>query len=274
MPRSPNRRNACASHPLTLTLTLTLLPPSDPLSASQPSAENGQTFQPRENSWLNPDHLRYFKFVGSVVGKALHDGFLLDAHFTRSFYKHILGVPVTYDDMEAIDPQHYRCARDSLALSLTLAIATRTLAHSFLAACAVCCFPVLGSARACHLCTFPRPLLSQPGSSLKWLLNADLDNDPLADFTFSVEKVGSRSSSRRSRAPKPRPSSKALRARGGAHRSPLHPSRLLYLPTRTTTLPTQNQTTKPIQTSKNLLRRSGLVRRSCAISSPAAATSR
>jgi HECT-domain (ubiquitin-transferase) len=29
----------------------------------------------------------FFKFVGRVVGKALHDGQLIDAHFTRSFYK-------------------------------------------------------------------------------------------------------------------------------------------------------------------------------------------
>ena len=35
------------------------------------------------------NHLDYFKFVGRVIGKAVADGHLLDAHFTRSFYKHI-----------------------------------------------------------------------------------------------------------------------------------------------------------------------------------------
>jgi E3 ubiquitin-protein ligase HUWE1 len=29
------------------------------------------------------------------VGKALHDGQLIDAYFTRSFYKHMLGQPLT-----------------------------------------------------------------------------------------------------------------------------------------------------------------------------------
>lgn len=55
--------------------------------APQPSADNVATFQPRENSYINPDHLHYFRFVGLVVGKALYDGYMLDAHFTRPFYK-------------------------------------------------------------------------------------------------------------------------------------------------------------------------------------------
>jgi E3 ubiquitin-protein ligase HUWE1 len=71
-----------------------------------PTAE--QTFQPNKRSDINPDHLDYFKFVGMVIGKALMDGQLLDAHFTRSFYKHILGLPVSYQDMEAIDPDYFK----------------------------------------------------------------------------------------------------------------------------------------------------------------------
>ena len=45
------------------------------------------TFQPNAQSYINPEHLSYFKFVGRVIGKAICDGQLLDAHFTRSFYK-------------------------------------------------------------------------------------------------------------------------------------------------------------------------------------------
>ncbi|KAL2343611.1 hypothetical protein Fmac_004896 [Flemingia macrophylla] len=44
----------------------------------------------------------------SRVGKALFDGQLLDVYFTRSFYKHILGVKVTYHDIEAVDPDYYK----------------------------------------------------------------------------------------------------------------------------------------------------------------------
>ena len=42
------------------------------------------------------NHLDFFRFVGRVVGKALHDGQFVDAYFTRSFYKHCLGQPLTY----------------------------------------------------------------------------------------------------------------------------------------------------------------------------------
>jgi len=71
-----------------------------------PTAE--QTFQPNKNSSINHEHLGYFKFIGRVFGKALLDGQLMDAHFTRSFYKHILGLLVTYHDIEAIDPEYYK----------------------------------------------------------------------------------------------------------------------------------------------------------------------
>ena len=55
-------------------------------------ASNGATFQPDPRSVINPDHLFYFKFVGRIIGKALYDGYLVDAFFTRAFYKHILGI--------------------------------------------------------------------------------------------------------------------------------------------------------------------------------------
>ncbi|KAG8377396.1 hypothetical protein BUALT_Bualt08G0028700 [Buddleja alternifolia] len=69
---------------------------------------NDSTFQPNPNSVYQTEHLSYFKFVGRVVGKALFDGQLLDVHFTRSFYKHILGAKVTYHDIEAIDPDYFK----------------------------------------------------------------------------------------------------------------------------------------------------------------------
>ncbi|KAL5559936.1 hypothetical protein UlMin_036147 [Ulmus minor] len=69
---------------------------------------NESTFQPNPNSVYQTEHLSYFKFVGRVVGKALFDGQLLDVHFTRSFYKHILDAKVTYHDIEAIDPDYFK----------------------------------------------------------------------------------------------------------------------------------------------------------------------
>ncbi|OIV97840.1 hypothetical protein TanjilG_12597 [Lupinus angustifolius] len=60
---------------------------------------NELTFQPNPNSVYQTEHLSYFKFVGRVVGKALFDGQLLDVHFTRSFYKHILGAKNDISDV-------------------------------------------------------------------------------------------------------------------------------------------------------------------------------
>lgn len=36
------------------------------------------------------NHTLTRKFIGRVVGKAIYDEQLLDAHFTSSFYKHML----------------------------------------------------------------------------------------------------------------------------------------------------------------------------------------
>ncbi|XP_042007783.1 E3 ubiquitin-protein ligase UPL1-like isoform X3 [Salvia splendens] len=69
---------------------------------------NNSTFQPNPNSVYQTEHLSYFRFIGRVVAKALFDGQLLDVYFTRSFYKHILGVKVTYHDIEAVDPDYYK----------------------------------------------------------------------------------------------------------------------------------------------------------------------
>jgi E3 ubiquitin-protein ligase HUWE1 len=47
------------------------------------AAADGATFQPNPFSMINSNHLSYFNFVGRVIGKALVDGQLIDAHFTR-----------------------------------------------------------------------------------------------------------------------------------------------------------------------------------------------
>jgi hypothetical protein len=69
---------------------------------------NGATYQPSPHSSINPDHLKYFKFIGRVIGKALYDGQIMDAFFTRAFYKHMNGSPLGYEDMEDIDPDYYK----------------------------------------------------------------------------------------------------------------------------------------------------------------------
>lgn len=66
------------------------------------------TYMINSSSHCNTNHLTYFKFVGRVIAKAIYDNKLLDCYFTRSFYKHILGKPVKYTDMESEDYSFYQ----------------------------------------------------------------------------------------------------------------------------------------------------------------------
>jgi len=73
-------------------------------------SEDGVTYQPNPLSAVlkGKDHLSWFKFVGRVLGKAVADGYLLDIHFTRSLYKHFLGLPVSFNDLKYIDPEYHK----------------------------------------------------------------------------------------------------------------------------------------------------------------------
>jgi hypothetical protein len=71
----------------------------DPNYALFNPGSTGNTFRPSPQSYANREHLEYFKFIGRIAGKALYDGYLLDAYFTPAFYKHILNLPITYLDM-------------------------------------------------------------------------------------------------------------------------------------------------------------------------------
>lgn len=61
------------------------------------------TYMINSSSHCNPNHLCYYKFVGRVIAKAIYDNKLLECYFTRSFYKHILGIQVKHTDMESED---------------------------------------------------------------------------------------------------------------------------------------------------------------------------
>lgn len=45
-------------------------------------------------------------FAGRILGLALYHKQLVNVYFTRSFYKHILGIPVDYTDVASIDPEY------------------------------------------------------------------------------------------------------------------------------------------------------------------------
>ena len=75
-------------------------------------------YQPNPNSIINEEHLLYFRFVGRLVAKAMFDDILLSAYFTRPIYKHILGLPLTYDDIEGVDPDYYKSLKWMLENSI------------------------------------------------------------------------------------------------------------------------------------------------------------
>ncbi|EGR28213.1 ubiquitin hect domain family protein [Ichthyophthirius multifiliis] len=92
-------------------------------------SQSGNTFQPNPNSHINNQDKDYFKFVGRIVGKALFDGYMLDAYFTRSFYKHILQQEITYHDIQDQDYEFYKnmnwiVENDISALDLTFVYET------------------------------------------------------------------------------------------------------------------------------------------------------
>jgi len=92
---------------------------------------DGCTFQPNSQSSINPDHLNYFRFAGQILGLAMFHRQLVDVHFTRSFYKHLLGIKVNYDDVASIDSEYAKNLQwildndiTDMGLSLTFQVET------------------------------------------------------------------------------------------------------------------------------------------------------
>ncbi|KIX02120.1 uncharacterized protein Z518_08059 [Rhinocladiella mackenziei CBS 650.93] len=74
----------------------------------QPVAADRTTFHPNPLSWINGEHLLYFKFIGRIIGKALHEGRVLDCHFSRAVYKRLLGKEPNLKDLESMDLDYYK----------------------------------------------------------------------------------------------------------------------------------------------------------------------
>ena len=73
-----------------------------------PVASDRTTFHPNQLSFINDQHLLYFKFIGRIIGKALYEGRVLDCHFSRAVYRRILGKSVSLKDMESLDLDYYK----------------------------------------------------------------------------------------------------------------------------------------------------------------------
>ncbi|EQC25918.1 hypothetical protein SDRG_16217 [Saprolegnia diclina VS20] len=54
---------------------------------------------------LRDDHLKCYEFIGRLIAKCLLEGQLLTVHFALPLLKHILGVPISFSDLEFLDEE-------------------------------------------------------------------------------------------------------------------------------------------------------------------------
>ena len=78
-----------------------------------PVESDSTTFHPNRLSSVNRGEnenwdLRFFTFIGRIIGKALYEGRVLDCHFSRAVYKCLLGKAVSIKDMETLDLDYYK----------------------------------------------------------------------------------------------------------------------------------------------------------------------
>ncbi|DBA05170.1 TPA: hypothetical protein N0F65_005020 [Lagenidium giganteum] len=79
------------------------------------------------------DHLLYFRGAGRLLGRALLEGQLMKAHLALPLLKHLLGVPISFSDLEFLDQEVYKSLKwmkenDGVdALALDFSVTTRKL---------------------------------------------------------------------------------------------------------------------------------------------------
>lgn len=62
------------------------------------------------SNYLCEDHLAYYEFAGRLVGKAILEEHLVSVHLALPFLKHILGVPISFSDLQFLDDEIYNSA--------------------------------------------------------------------------------------------------------------------------------------------------------------------
>jgi E3 ubiquitin-protein ligase NEDD4 len=65
------------------------------------------TINPASGTAVPDEHLVYFRFLGRVLGRALFDRQLVKGHMVRHLYKHLLGWPITFEDLEQQEEEYY-----------------------------------------------------------------------------------------------------------------------------------------------------------------------
>ncbi|PAV64005.1 hypothetical protein WR25_00264 [Diploscapter pachys] len=68
---------------------------------------NNSSLQINPISFVNPDHLKYFEFIGKLIAMALFHGKFIHSGFMMPFYKKMLNKRITLKDIEQIDSGFY-----------------------------------------------------------------------------------------------------------------------------------------------------------------------
>jgi hypothetical protein len=71
-------------------------------------SERAYYFNPRSREEVGEDHLLYYYATGRLVGRALLEGGIWGFHFARPLLKIMLGMPVSFSDVEYYDPETYK----------------------------------------------------------------------------------------------------------------------------------------------------------------------
>lgn len=71
-------------------------------------SDGGATYLPDARSGVQGlDHVKFFKFCGRIIGKAVMEGCLVEAYFVRSIYKMIIGQNIQFKDLQDFDNELY-----------------------------------------------------------------------------------------------------------------------------------------------------------------------
>ncbi|RLN20661.1 hypothetical protein BBJ28_00006090 [Nothophytophthora sp. Chile5] len=71
-------------------------------------ADQSFFLNPQSRAEVGEDHLSYYFATGRLIGRALLEGGIWGFHLALPLLKMILGVPVTFTDLEFLDPEAYR----------------------------------------------------------------------------------------------------------------------------------------------------------------------
>lgn len=71
-------------------------------------SDGGATYLPDARSGVQGiDHVKWFKFCGRIIGKAVMENCLVEAYFVRSIYKMIIGQNIQFKDLQDFDNELY-----------------------------------------------------------------------------------------------------------------------------------------------------------------------